>query len=195
MANQGWGPEQSPDCGNVHSRSGEPANAIHKFGLAACLAAGLSSTCLGQDLKGNPRFGDTQVGFEPSRDLSATLPCPCPAPTDSRRAPLRRREVPTIDLRRFGGFDDGMYNYQLTASTDEKVPVRTSLDNGRDGAHGLRSESRVRKRRFPRRPRHHRQKFDPVGARRNQAPEPGEIAMHDMSARARSSPSFSAPHS
>ncbi len=40
--------------------------------------------------------------------------------------------MPTIDLRRFGGFDDGMYNYQLTASTDEKVPVRTSLDNGRD---------------------------------------------------------------
>ena len=41
--------------------------------------------------------------------------------------------MPTIDLSRFGGFDDGMYTFEVTASTDEKLPVRTALDNGRDG--------------------------------------------------------------
>ena len=102
------------------------------LGLAACLAAGLSSTCLGQDLKGTPRFGDTQVGFAPSATyLNFTLSVS--GPNGFQASASARREVPTIDLRRFGAFDDGMYNYQLTASTDEKVPVRTSLDNGRDG--------------------------------------------------------------
>jgi hypothetical protein len=38
-----------------------------------------------------------------------------------------------IDLRKLGAIDDGDYLYQLTAATDEKVPVRTALDNGRDG--------------------------------------------------------------
>ena len=38
-----------------------------------------------------------------------------------------------IDLRKIGAVDDGEYNYQLTASTDDKVPVRTGLDDGRDG--------------------------------------------------------------
>jgi hypothetical protein len=42
--------------------------------------------------------------------------------------------TPTIDLRRFGAYDDGTYNYQLTASTDEKVALRTPLNNGREGS-------------------------------------------------------------
>ena len=39
---------------------------IAMLGLAAMLAAGLSSPCLGQDLQGTPRFGTTQVGFAPT---------------------------------------------------------------------------------------------------------------------------------
>jgi hypothetical protein len=38
-----------------------------------------------------------------------------------------------IDLRKLGAIDDGEYLYQLTAATDEKVPDRSGLDNGRDG--------------------------------------------------------------
>ena len=74
------------------------------LGLAACLTACLSSTCLGQDLKGTPRFGDTQVGFEPAPAATYTelYPVRVRPRTDSRRAPLPGREVPTIDLRRFG---------------------------------------------------------------------------------------------
>ena len=44
-----------------------------------------------------------------------------------------KSDVPTIDLRRIGAFDDGTYRYHLTASTDEKVPVRSTLDDGRGG--------------------------------------------------------------
>ena len=44
-----------------------------------------------------------------------------------------RTGSPLIDLRKIGTVDDGEYNYQLTASTDDKVPVRTGLDDGRDG--------------------------------------------------------------
>ena len=38
-----------------------------------------------------------------------------------------------IDLRKLGTIDDGEYLYQLTAATDDKVPDRSGLDNGRDG--------------------------------------------------------------
>jgi hypothetical protein len=38
-----------------------------------------------------------------------------------------------IDLRKLGTIDDGDYLYQLTAATDDKVPDRSGLDNGRDG--------------------------------------------------------------
>jgi hypothetical protein len=102
------------------------------LGLAACLAVGLSGTCLGQDLKGTPRFGDTQVGFAPAAPY-ANFTLSVSGPNGFHASASAQREVPTIDLRRFGAFDDGMYNYQLSASTDEKVPVRTGLDNGRDG--------------------------------------------------------------
>ena len=101
------------------------------LGLAACLAAGLSSTCLGQDLKGTPRFGDTQVGFAPAAPYT-NFTLSVSGPNGFQASASAQREVPTIDLRRFGGFDDGMYNFEVTASTDEKLPVRTALDNGRD---------------------------------------------------------------
>ncbi len=102
------------------------------LGLAACLAASVSSTCLGQDLKGTPRFGDTQVGFAPSATYT-NFTLSVSGPNGFAASVSAEREVPTIDLRRFGGFDDGMYNFEVTASADEKLPVRTALDNGRDG--------------------------------------------------------------
>lgn len=102
------------------------------LGLAACLAASLPGTCLGQDLKGTPRFGDTQVGFAPAATYT-NYTLSVSGPNGFQASASADREVPTIDLSRFGGFDDGMYNFEVTASTDEKLPVRTALDNGRDG--------------------------------------------------------------
>ncbi|MGB9365357.1 MAG: hypothetical protein WCE79_05010 [Xanthobacteraceae bacterium] len=105
------------------------------MGLAACLAASLSSTCLGQDLKGAPRFGDTQVGFAPTvtAAIYTNFTLSVSGPNGFHARASADREVPTIDLSRFGGFDDGMYNFEVTASSEEKLPVRTALDNGRDG--------------------------------------------------------------
>jgi len=101
------------------------------LGLAACLAAGLTGPCWAQDLKATQRLSDTQLGFDLSGNygnytLSVTGPNGFHATASSKTG------TPTIDLRRFGAYDDGTYTYQLTASTDEKVPVRTALNNGRD---------------------------------------------------------------
>ncbi len=103
------------------------------FGLAACLAAGLSTACLGQDLQGAPRFGDTQVGFAPSATY-ANFTLSVSGPNGFHASASAQREVPTLDLRRISAYDDGTYNYQVTASSDQKVPVRTPLFNGRDSA-------------------------------------------------------------
>jgi hypothetical protein len=102
------------------------------FGLAACLAVGISGAGWAQELKATQRLSDTQIGFDPSGSygnytLTVTGPNGFQAHASSKTG------TPSIDLRRFGTFDDGIYNYQLTASSDEKVPVRTALDNGRGG--------------------------------------------------------------
>ena len=101
------------------------------LGLAACLAAGLTGTCWAQDLKATPKLGDTEIAFDPggtygNYTLTVTGPNGFHASAASKTA------APSIDLRRFGTYDDGTYSYHLTASTDEKVPVRAVLDNGRD---------------------------------------------------------------
>lgn len=103
------------------------------FGLAACLAAGLSGAALAQDFKPMERNTETTLGFETARGyrnftLTVTGPNGFHASSESKDS------VPTIDLRAAGAHDDGVYTYQLTASADEKVPVRTQLDNGRSAA-------------------------------------------------------------
>ena len=98
--------------------------------LAALLAAGTAGACQAQDLKATPRFSDTQIGFDPGASynnyaLSVGGPNGFVARAESKTG------TPAIDLRRFGAFDDGTYSYHLSASSDEKVPIRTPLDNGR----------------------------------------------------------------
>lgn len=103
------------------------------LGFAVCMAVGMSSACWAQDLKATQKFTDTEIGFEPSAGygnytLTITGPNGLHATVSSRSG------APSIDLRKLGAIDDGGYNYHLTASTDEKVPLRSKLDDGRDGA-------------------------------------------------------------
>ena len=100
--------------------------------LAACLAAGVSNTCLAQELQGTPRFTDTQVGFAPGAAHS-NYTLTISGPNGFHASASAPREAPTIDLRRFGRLDDGVYHYELTAMSSEKVAVRTPIDNGRAG--------------------------------------------------------------
>jgi hypothetical protein len=102
------------------------------FCLAACLAVGLSGTCWAEDLKAQQKFTDTEIGFEiggPYSNLTLTVS----GPNGINAKAHSRTGSPLIDLRKIGNVDDGEYNYQLTASTDDKIPVRTGLDDGRDG--------------------------------------------------------------
>ena len=102
------------------------------FGLAACLAVGVSSTCWAQGLNATQKFTDTEVVFDitgPYSNLTLTIS----GPNGLNATAHHRTGSPIIDLSKLGAIDDGDYRYQLTAATDEKVPVRTALDNGRDG--------------------------------------------------------------
>jgi hypothetical protein len=102
------------------------------FGLAACLAVGISGTCWAQDLKAPQKFTDTEIGFDitgPYSNLTLTIT----GPNGINANASSKSGSPSIDLRKLGSLDDGDYMYQLTAATDEKVPDRSGLDNGRDG--------------------------------------------------------------
>jgi hypothetical protein len=102
------------------------------FGLAACFAVGISSTCWAQGLNAKQKFTDTEVVFElagPYSNLTLTIS----GPNGLNASAHHRTGSPLIDLRKLGAIDDGDYLYQLTAATDEKVPDRSGLDNGRDG--------------------------------------------------------------
>jgi hypothetical protein len=102
------------------------------FGLAACFAVGISGLCWAQDLKAQQKFTDTEIGFDiGGRYSNLTLTITGPNGISARAH--SRTGSPLIDLRRLGTLDDGDYSYQLMAATDEKVPVRTGLDDGRDG--------------------------------------------------------------
>lgn len=102
------------------------------FGLAACLAVGVSSTGWAQGLNATQKFTDTEVVFDitgPYSNLTLTIS----GPNGLNASAHHRTGSPIIDLRKLGTLDDGNYLYQLTAATDEKVSDRSGLDNGRDG--------------------------------------------------------------
>jgi hypothetical protein len=102
------------------------------FCLAAFFAAGISSTCWAQGLNATQKFTDSEVVFDitgPYSNLTLTVS----GPNGLHASAHHRTGSPVIDLRKLGTIDDGDYLYQLTAATDEKIPVRAALDNGRDG--------------------------------------------------------------
>jgi hypothetical protein len=100
------------------------------WGLAACLAAGLTVSCWAEDLKATQRTSETQIGFDPGGNYNNyVLNVTGPHGFHARAA--SQTGTPSIDLRRFGAYDDGVYNYHLTASSDEKVTLRSALDDGR----------------------------------------------------------------
>jgi hypothetical protein len=104
-----------------------------RLSLVACLALGMSGACWAQDLKATEKHTDTALGFESGSGYT-NFTLTVTGPNGFHASATSKDAAPSIDLRRAGARDDGVYNYQLTASTDEKVPVRTALDNGRSGA-------------------------------------------------------------
>ena len=106
--------------------------------LMLCLAAG-ASPCSADDLQATPKFGATDISFELKAaysDLMLTVT----GPNGLHTSAAATNGSPTVDLRRLRAFDDGVYGYNLTASTGEKLPDRSGLDNGR----GQPSDTRLR---------------------------------------------------
>lgn len=102
------------------------------FGLAACFAVSLTGACLAQAFDATRKFTDTEIGFNiPGAYSNLTLTVS--GPNGLHASASSRSGSPLIDLRKLGTIDDGEYVYQLTAASDEKVPDRSGLDNGRDG--------------------------------------------------------------
>src|SRR5947209_233471 len=120
----------------VHSRitpeQEEDPMKLAAFGLAACLAVGASGTCWAQGLNATQKFTDTEIGFDitgPYSNLTLTIS----GPNGLHASAHSRTGSPLIDLRKLGTSHDGDYIHQLIAAPDEKIPVRTALDNGREG--------------------------------------------------------------
>ena len=102
------------------------------LGVMAWLALGCCNVGWAQDLKATHRLADTQIGFDADGSYS-NYTLTVTGPNGFHAVATSRSGAPSIDLRQIGAFDDGTYHYELTAATDEKVPVRSTLDNGRKG--------------------------------------------------------------
>ena len=102
------------------------------FGLAALLAAGICGSCWAQDLKATQKFTGTQIAFEtgaPYTNYTLTIT----GPFGVHAIVSTKSGAPSFDLRQLSALDDGAYTYSLIASSQEKVPQRLGLDNGRPG--------------------------------------------------------------
>src|SRR3954468_13719898 len=98
------------------------------FGRAACFAVGITGACLAQGLNATQKFTDSEIGFDipgPHSNVTLTIS----GPNGMITSASARGGSPLIDLRKLGSLDDGDYLYQLTAATDEKIPIRNGLDN------------------------------------------------------------------
>jgi len=102
------------------------------LGLAASLAASMSGTCLAGDLKAEQKFTDTQIGFDAPASYS-NFNLSISGPNGIRASAESKSGAPSIDLKSLGTLDDGIYHYELTASTGERIPLRAGLDDGREG--------------------------------------------------------------
>ena len=101
------------------------------LGAAACLAAVLTNAAWAQEFKATRKLTDTQLTFDVGPGLS-NYTLTVAGPNGFHTSVSSRDAAPSIDFRQFK-LDDGVYNYELTAMTGQRVPVRTSLNNGRDG--------------------------------------------------------------
>jgi hypothetical protein len=99
--------------------------------LAGLLAAAVPSICPADDIVTADRFSGTEVSFA-IKDSLSNVTLTIAGPEDFAATAFAPSGVPSIDLARVGPMADGLYHYQLTAATQEKVRSVAKLDNGRD---------------------------------------------------------------
>lgn len=104
------------------------------FGLAAFLAIGVSAACLAEDLVAAEQSSASKLALQLKPGLSnATLSVT--GPNEFHTSIQSKNGSLAVDLAQLGPLANGLYTYQVTASSGEKTPIkppRVRLDNGRD---------------------------------------------------------------
>lgn len=101
------------------------------FAIAAILGVGLAGICNADDIVASEQATGSKLALLLKPNLAnATLSIA--GPNDFHASVSSKGGALAVDLAQFGRLDDGLYKYQVTASSGDKVPVRTTLDNGRD---------------------------------------------------------------
>lgn len=98
---------------------------------AVALASLLAFPAAAQDLKADIKFSETGIAIVPQAEYK-NLTLSIIGPNEFQTSTFSERDGPSIDLRKVDTFDDGNYTFRVTGATDQKVPIRTGLNNGRD---------------------------------------------------------------
>ncbi len=99
-------------------------------GLAACLIAGFATSGMAQELSAKGNFSGGTVAFSAPAGFS-NYQLTVTGPNGFHATASSKKGAPAINLRSLGIVDDGTYNYQLSAASTERAPVRTPTNNGR----------------------------------------------------------------
>lgn len=86
-----------------------------------------------QKIMAEESFSGTQLVFtpqEPIHNMTLTIS----GPQQFQASLFSEYDIPTIELWNYGEVNDGLYKYQLTGASNEKVEIENTdmLDNGRD---------------------------------------------------------------
>ena len=101
------------------------------IGLAASLAIGLSTACWAEDMVASQQSSGTKIAFL-LKDNFSSATMTISGPNGFFAHAFAKNGAIAVDLRRFGAIDDGTFTYQVTAAANDKIRIRTPLDNGRD---------------------------------------------------------------
>ncbi len=100
----------------------------------ACLAIGLPIAGLAAEtgkLQVEEQFKDTRVGFALKDDVS-NVTVVVAGPNRFRAKAFSAKGAPVLELRKFGKVSDGLYKYEITAASRDKISlVNEKLNNGR----------------------------------------------------------------
>ncbi|AXS39858.1 hypothetical protein D1F64_07085 [Breoghania sp. L-A4] len=91
---------------------------------------GFASSGMAQGFSAKGNFSGATVAFGAPAGFT-NYQLTVTGPNGFNATVFSKKGAPTINLRKLGVVDDGVYNYQLTAASTERAPVRTPIDNGR----------------------------------------------------------------
>lgn len=92
----------------------------------------VSGSGMAQSMNAVKRFSDATVGFNMQGSYS-NYTLTITGPNGFNATVMSKKSAPTLNLRKLGIIDDGIYRYNLTAASSKAKPVRTPGNSGRGG--------------------------------------------------------------